>query len=149
MSRDQVSDDAGQVLVLMIGFLTLAALLVVVVVNLSRVFLHDRALGAAADGAALAAVQALDEAAIYGGSLGESLPLDASAVQRQVREYAAAAELSRRFDGFAVVDARVEGPSVVVVLEATVDLPFVGVVSDGWARGVHITAQARATAPVS
>jgi Flp pilus assembly protein TadG len=132
----------------MIGFLVLAAMLVVVVVNLSRVFLQDRSLTAAADGAALAAVQAADESAIYGGALGESLPLDSSAVDEQVRDYVAAAGLTERFDGFTVVETRVDGASVGVVLAANVDLPFVGVVSDRWVNGVPITAEARATAPL-
>jgi Flp pilus assembly protein TadG len=132
----------------MIGFLVLAAMLVVVIVHLSRVFLHDRSLSAAADGAALAAVQAVDESAIYGGSFGQALPLDPAAVDRRVQDYVAAAGLSSRFDDFAVVETRVDAGSVVVVLGATVDLPFAGVVSQGWAGGVPITAESRATAPL-
>jgi uncharacterized membrane protein len=143
-----LADEGGQILVLMIGFLVLAAMLVVVVVNLSRVFLQDRSLTAAADGAALAAVQAVDESVVYGGALGESLPLDSSTVDEQVRDYVAAAGLTERFDGFTVVETRVDGASVVVVLAANVDLPFVGVVSDRWANGVPIAAEARATAPL-
>ena len=132
----------------MIGFLIVAAMLVVIVVNLSRVFLYDRALAAAADGAALAAVQAVDESAIYDGTLEGTLPLDASVADRLVGDYVAAAGLSGRFDDFTVVEIRVDGGSVVVVLGATVDLPFVGVVADRWAEGVSITAESRATAPL-
>jgi Putative Flp pilus-assembly TadE/G-like len=143
-----VSDDSGQILVLMIGFLALAAMLVVIVVNLSRVFLYDRSLGAAADGAALAAVQGVDEFAIYGGALEEALPLDPVAVDRQVQDYVESAALSSRFDDFAVVETRIDDGGVIVVLGATVDLPFLGVVSDHWAQGVNITAESRATAPL-
>jgi hypothetical protein len=143
-----VSDDSGQILVLMIGFLALAAMLVVIVVNLSRVFLYDRSLGAAADGAALTAVQGVDESAIYGGALEEALPLDPIAVDRQIQDYVESAALSDRFDDFTVVETRIDDGSVIVVLGATVDLPFVGVVSDHWAQGVTITAESRATAPL-
>jgi Putative Flp pilus-assembly TadE/G-like len=144
----EVSEDSGQILVLMIGFLALAAMLVVIVVNLSRVFLHDRSLGAAADGAALAAVQAVDESAIYGGALEGSLPLDPVAVDQEVRDYVESAGLSNRFDDFGVVETRIDEDGVVVVLAATVDLPFVGVISNPWADGVTITAESRATAPL-
>jgi hypothetical protein len=143
-----VRDDSGQILVLMIGFLALAAMLVVIVVNLSRVFLYDRSLGAAADGVALAAVQAVDESAIYGGALEGALPLDPVAVDREIQDYVASAGLSDRFDDFIVVETRIDDGSVSVVLGATVDLPFVGVVSDHWEQGVTITAESRATAPL-
>jgi Flp pilus assembly protein TadG len=144
----RAQDDSGSVLVLMIGFLVLAAMLVVVVVHLSRVFLHDRALSAAADGAALAAVQAVDESAIYGGAFGQSLPLDSSAVDQRVEDYVVASGLTSRFDDFAVIETRVESGRVVVVLRATVDLPFDGIVSQGWTGGVPISAESRATAPL-
>jgi Putative Flp pilus-assembly TadE/G-like len=146
--RCRAQDDGGQILVLLIGFVAVAAMLVVVVVNLSRVFLHDRSLGAAADGAAVAAVQAVDESAIYAGALEGSLPLDPAAVDRRVRDYVVSAGLEGRFDDFTVVDTRIDAGTVIVELGATVDLPFVGVVSDRWEQGVTITAESRATAPL-
>ena len=77
-------DQAGTVLVLMLGLVVLAAALVVVVVDTSALFLARRSLVGAADATALSGAQSIDERAIYAGLGGESLPLDPGRVRQAV-----------------------------------------------------------------
>ena len=79
MLRRRPSGDEGQLTLLIIGFVAIAAVLIVIGVDASKVFLAQRALSSAADAAALSASQAVDKAAIYagtGGRCGGLLPLD-------------------------------------------------------------------------
>lgn len=73
--------ETGSILVLVIGYATIAAVLIVVGVDVSKVFLARRALEAAADAAALAAAQGIDTHAVYNGSglgCGDRLPLSSA-----------------------------------------------------------------------
>src|SRR5690606_15006143 len=76
--RARGDGERGQTTVLTVGYVVIAMLLVTVVVNLSRVFLAQRALDSAADEAAIAAVQAVRTRPYYGEGVGEELPLSAS-----------------------------------------------------------------------
>lgn len=142
-------DDSGQLLVLILGFAVVAGLLVTVVTNASRVFLYQRALSSAADGAALAAAQSVDTAAIYRGGAEETLPLDPAAVDAAVVGYLADAGVGERLPGLAVATTATDGFTVTVTLTARVDLAFLNAVSDQWAGGVPLRATARATSPLA
>src|SRR3954451_6787334 len=61
--------EDGQLTVLMIGYTFIAAVLVLVGVDASKVFLARRALASVADSAALAGAQAIDRAAVYRGDV--------------------------------------------------------------------------------
>jgi hypothetical protein len=142
-------DDDGQLVLLIIGFTVIGAMLVAVVANVSRVFLYERSLAAAADGAAVAASSALDESAVYAetGGLGDRLPLDPVEAERRVADYAAQTELPQRFRDFrCAVD--VSGGTVSVAFTARVDLRFVGAVAAGYTDGVPISVTANARSPV-
>jgi uncharacterized membrane protein len=142
-------DDSGQLLVLILGFAVVAGLLVTVVTNASRVFLYQRALSSAADGAALAAAQSVDTAAIYRGGAEETLPLDPAAVDAAVVGYLADAGVAERLPGFAVTATATDGTTVTVTLTARVDLAFLNAVSNQWSSGVPLSATARATSPLA
>ena len=150
--------DDGQLTLLIIGFVAIAAMLVVVGVDASKVFLARRALSSAADAAALAAAQAVDKAAIYagtGGGCGGLLPLDpADAAQR------AALALDDQTAGlrstFATLDAPqtdVSGGTVAVHLSGRVALPFGHVLAllvPGHADGaVRVDATSHARSPLT
>jgi uncharacterized membrane protein len=141
-------DDSGQLLVLILGFAVVAGLLVTVVTNASRVFLYQRALSSAADGAALAAAQSVDTAAIYRGGADETLPLDPAAVDAAVIDYLDAGGVAERLPGLAVAATGTDGTTVTVTLTARVDLAFLNAVSDQWSGGVPLRATARATSPL-
>jgi len=128
--------DDGSILLLAIGFCAIAMLLVWAVIDVSVVFLARRDLAATVDGAALAAVQEVDAAAVYTGDGAADLPLDRDAVIAAVARYVAG-------PGGSPADQRVVGVvddggrAVVVRGEREVRLPVFGTVT--------VTARATAT----
>jgi uncharacterized membrane protein len=126
-------EDRGQALVLLIGLAAILVALVAVVTDASHVFLYRRALASAADGAAIAAVQALDEAAVYrdpGAFRRGALPLDASAARAAVERYVQNAGITSQFNAFIIqsVGLSPDHTAVTVTLSARVELPFPGIV---------------------
>ena len=156
LSRPRGED--GQLTLLIIGCVAIAAVLVVVGVDASKVFLARRALSSAADAAALAAAQALDKDAIYtgtAGSCGGLLPLDPVDAARR-------AELALDDQGdalrgtFVSVDepaTTVRADTVAVHLSGRVGLPFGSVLAllvPGHPDGtVRVDADAHAQSPLS
>ena len=80
-------DERGQVTVLVVGFFVVVATLVAVVVDASAAYLQRQRLSNLADGAALAAADAVDLAALYADGVGASLPLSDAAARQQVADY--------------------------------------------------------------
>jgi uncharacterized membrane protein len=124
-------------LVLTAFFVAVLVLLVAVVVDASAAFLARRRLAGTADGAALAAAQAVDLTAFYGGSGGDLLPL--GDVEAAVAAYVT--EPGTEVVGVEVVD----GTTVVVTLRRHLALPLA---PPGYGNGVDVTAQARARLPL-
>lgn len=136
--------DDGTVLLLVLGFAIVAILLVAVVVDVSALHLARRSLASAADSAALAGVQAVDEGAVYSGLAPEQLPLSIAGSRAAVEQQLEVMELDQRFDGFAAaVDAQPERTQV--TLFADIRLPL----APPWLPGgvVRIDATAVATSP--
>lgn len=138
-------DDRGQISVLIVGLVVIAMGLVVVVTNVSRVFLWDRSLAAAADGAAVAAAGALDPAS---GGKGGVLILAPDAARAEVARYVAASELAARFGPGFAYGVVVAGASVTVTLSTRVHLTMVGPLAGGYADGVPLQASASARSVV-
>jgi uncharacterized membrane protein len=144
--------------VLVIGYVGIALVLVVVAVDVSKVFLARRALAATADSAVLNAAQAVDRAAVYDGELGgcgSLLPLDPVAARSAVESTVAddAADLGHLFAGLDPIATEVNGGTATVQLSGDVAVPFGHVLNrllpghrDGLA---HVTVRAAAEAPVS
>jgi hypothetical protein len=132
--------DAGTILVLVIGYTAIAAALIIVGIDVTKVFLARRALSAAADSAALAAAQGIDVRAVYDGPgprCGTPLPLSAG---RAISFATAAVNDDRRdlLHTFATVDApttQLAGVSVRVELSGEVDVPFGRILS--WLEPAH------------
>jgi len=139
--------DDGTVMLLVLGLVVLAGLFVVVVVDASALFMARRDLLAAADGAALAGAQAVDEAAVYREGVHGSLPLDARRVQLAVDDYLRFSGVSGSVDGLQV-DVTTDGTTVRVELLAVVQLPVVNGVTPGAADGVSVAATASARSAV-
>lgn len=147
-ARRERNDD-GQLALLVVGFLLITALLVTVVVNASRVFLVHRSLSAAADGAALAAADALNEAAFYTDPNPQDLPLSSAAASEAAAAYVATADLPARFEGFSAgTSVAPDGVTVTVTCAAVVRLPFLNAASDGYAGGVPIRVTSSARSPL-
>ncbi len=147
MSCHRGSRDAegGTVTLLIIGFGVVLLLLVTVVVDASAAFLARRGLSSWADGAALAAAQAVSETRLYRDGLAgsEVLPVGESAAAAAVADYLerqAPPELRVTLDGVAV---RPDG-SVVIRVTAPLRLPLSGPVTDGLGPlRIHANAAAR------
>ncbi len=144
------SDDSGQLTVLVLGFSAIAALLAIVGIVTSTLFLDRRALAAAAG-------DSVDTGAIYGQGLqcGQPLPLDQSGATT-----AAAVSVANERDlrnAFSRVDAprtAVAGPTVTVVLTGQAKVPFGSVIAlldpsvrDGFTITVRSSAQSPTVVP--
>lgn len=132
--------DDGSVMLLILGFCVVLVGLLAVVVDVSVVLLNQRGVASAADGAAVAAAQRLDERSFYQQGLGGRVPLDREEVQQTVATYAAA--VSPRTTLVASVDG---GVTVVVQGSRQVSLPFSRYLTGGT---VTVRSTARATSPV-
>jgi uncharacterized membrane protein len=149
--------DEGQLTVLIIGYTFLLSVLVVVGVDVSKVFLARRALSSVADAAALAAAQAADRAAIYAGAAGCGgvLPIDSTAATQQV-DASLSDDLADLEHTFAVVqpaDVLVANGTVTVHLTGDVEVPFGRVLTlldPSRQNGlVHVAVTAAAQSPIS
>ena len=140
-------DDDGQLLLLVLVYTVIAGVLVTVVVDVSQVFLYRRSLLAAADAAALAAANAPDLDRVYRG-VGDLLPLSRRGATAAVDQYADDASLDERFTDFDVRRIDTDGASVTVTITARARLPFVGLVTAGFADGYPVTARATARSPL-
>jgi Putative Flp pilus-assembly TadE/G-like len=129
------ADDAGQITVLVIGYVAIALLLVVAGIDASNVFLAQRALSSAADSAALAAAQGVDTHALYTGPgirCGTILPLSSA----RAGDLAATAldddapGLRHTFIDLSDPQTTVTGDDVSVRLSGQVAVPFGKVL--GW-----------------
>ena len=150
-------DDDGSLTVLVIGYAFIAAVLVVVGVDVSKVFLARRALSSVADAAALAAAQAADRSAIYAGdaSCGGVLPIDPAGAQLDVESSLAddLPDLRQTFQAVQPADVATSGGTVTVHLSGDVKVPFgrvLGLLSPGRGDGlVHVGVSASAQSPVT
>src|SRR3954447_16856713 len=100
-------------------------LLIAVVVDVSAVVLARRGAASAADGAAVAAAQQLDQARVYASGFDTEIPLSADDVASIVQQYADGAREGQ--PGLTLepsLDAA--GTTATVVARRDVSLPFVG-----------------------
>jgi len=135
------------VLLLIIGLVVVAALLVAVVTDVSALYLERRELVAAADGAALAGAQAVDEESVYQNGLPSSgpVPLDQVAAERAVREYLADAGL---VTGEFEVSISTSATTVSVGLATRLQLPVASAVTAGASGSAEVSASATARTAV-
>jgi uncharacterized membrane protein len=113
--------DEGSLMILIIGYAAIVATFIVVAIDVSTVFLARRSTVNVADGAALAAAQAVDRAAVYANGGAGLLPLSDVAADRAVAQYLADAGVRWQWS------ASVRGGVVTVMIRRLVRLPFVDV----------------------
>ena len=143
----RLATDDGTVLLLIIGLVVVAALLVAVVTDISALYLKRRDLIAAADGAALAGAQSVDEESIYLGGLPASgpVPLDERAAEQAVRDYLAdAGLLGPKLN----LEISTTGTTVSVALATRIELPIASTVTVGFAGTALVSASATARTAV-
>ena len=142
MSRRRRGED-GQMTVLIIGFTVIILLMIVVVTDISKVFLVRRDLDSTADGAVLAAANGL--AAVYAQpGAGGNAAIDPDQAARLTADYLNEVAASNRFDGLDwSVD--VEGTTVTVRLTSIADLPFQ---PPGFPGSADISSESAAIVPI-
>ncbi len=121
---------------MVVGFFIVVGLLAVVVVNSSAAFLQRQELNNVADGAALAAADALQENTIYRDGVGEDAPLDPQRASQIVSDY-----LSSTGNGVARWTVTTDGAGIHVHLERNIELALT---PPGWRSTTNVTADATA-----
>lgn len=140
--------EDGQMIVLIIGYVTLALLVVTVVIGISSVYLEHKRLLSLADGASLAAADSYTLGEVAGDDGTPSAVLGSGRVRSVAADFIARSPSSARFDQLAVSAATgsPDGSTAVVVLSAAVHPPVVNfLVPDGIAIEAVSTARSRLT----
>lgn len=132
--------EAGQTSLLIVGFFLVAVLLVVVVVDASAAYLRRQELDALADGAALAAADAVREEQVYTEGLGDTAQLDPVTARQQVADYLGRVGAHSRYAGLRYTVSAGE-QSVRVQVTTPLELPFA---PPGWAERTDVTGTAEA-----
>lgn len=150
--------DRGSITVLVIGYTGIAMALIVAGVDVSKVFLAQRALSSAADAAAIAAAEGVDTGQVYDGPAlrcGASLPLDRRSAERMADRAIAdeSPDLRHAFASLRSPQTTVSGSTATVALQGRVAVPFGRLLT--WLRvagpdgTVPVAATAHARSPVS
>lgn len=137
-------DESGQTAVLIVGFFLVAVLLVVVVVDASAAYLRRQELDSLADGAALAAADAVREEQVYTQGLGETAALDPVAARQVVAAHLGSLGANRAYRGLRWT-VTVGEDSVEVQVSTPLELPLA---SPGWPDHARVTGTATAIVEV-
>ena len=119
--RTRRASEEGTILLLTLGLVALGLSLIVVVIDVSSVFLARRSLLAACDGAALAGAQALDADRLYRQGAHGRIPVGDDDVSQAVTDYTQAASDDVPGQSFAV---STDGVTVTVTGRRSVSMPF-------------------------
>lgn len=135
-------DEDGRVALLVLVFSMICVLLITGVVAVTSVHLSRMRLLDVADGAALAAANALDDAA-YRGGVGQTVPVSDATVQQAAADYVGSRPRPTGMArwGLGAGTGSPDGRVAVVQMSCTADVPLVG-----WllGDGVTITVVSRA-----
>lgn len=126
--------EEGTISVMVVGFFIVVALMAALVINASAAFLQRQDLDNIADGAALAAADALAEESIYQDGIGKNARLDGDRARQIVADY-----LDSTGNDVAVWQVTADGDTIHVHLERIVDLALA---PPGWRSTTTITADA-------
>lgn len=137
-------DEEGRVALLILVFTMICILLITGVIAVTSVHLSRMKLLDVADGAALAAANALDDTA-YGGGVGEAVPLSNATVRQTAGDYVASRPLPGGMVqwGLGGATGSPDGELAVVHMSCVAEVPFIG-----WMLGdgieVNVVSRARA-----
>jgi uncharacterized membrane protein len=147
--------DGGQIMPLTIAYALIALTLLIVIVDITAVHLQRDRLFAVADGAALDAADALDEAQFYDsgavaspGDVTAAVPLTDETVRASAERYVRTAGPASRLSALAVDQptGSPDGVTSQVTLVAKARLPLFSFVVARWVDGVPLRATSRARA---
>lgn len=140
--------DDGSVSLLVLGYTLICLALVAVVVDATAVHLARTQLLDAADAAALAAADAIDERSVYRDGVGDQLPVAPAAVRDEALAYLAAYDPPSRIDRLRLAGATGSADgTATVTLAGRVRLPVAASVVAAYGGGitVSVTSTARST----
>ena len=140
--------ERGQISLLILGFTAIALMLVVGGVDATAVQLARTRMLDAADGAALDAADALDEAGAYGHGLDDAVRLTDATVQQAAAGYLAAQPRPSGVSswGLASGTGAADGRTAVVRLQGRATIPMLASVVQVFGGSVTITVESRARA---
>ncbi|MFL6179884.1 MAG: pilus assembly protein TadG-related protein [Actinomycetes bacterium] len=145
ISTSPRSREEGTVLLLILGLVTLVAVLVAVVTDVSALYLERRQLVAAADGAALAGAQKVNESRVYTEGLPDAgpVPLNADAAEDAALAYVNHA-------GIDVDEVSVQATATTVSVNMSVEyrLPIASKITIGSTGTATVSASATARTAV-
>lgn len=144
----RTNNEDGQMMVMILGYVTLALLVATVGIGISSVYLEHKRLLSLADGASLAAADSytLGDVDTQGGS--PSATLNPARVRNVAADFVSKSPAAQRFSGLAVAGSTgsPDGSTAVVVLTAAVHPPVVNfLVPDGIKIEATSTARSRLT----
>jgi exo-beta-1,3-glucanase (GH17 family) len=116
--------EDGSILVFGIGLAVTAIMIFTLAVNVATLWLTRNVLDGIADGAALAAAQAIDSDAIYERGVGGNLKLNSSQAKNRVKQYVQTGNIKSQVRELGIKSVVVSGTSVTVTLQAKPNLAF-------------------------
>ena len=146
--RGGQGSEAGQLTVMIVGFVLLALLLATVVVAASSIYIEHKKLLSLADGASVAAADSFTLGQLETGGGSPTAVLTGARVRSAAVEFLDRSSASTRFSGLAVGPGTgsPDGSTAVVVLSAAVHPPVVNfLVPDGIRIEASSTARSRLT----
>ena len=141
-----VQQEEGQISVLLVGLLAVALVLILGVVGATSVQLSRIQLLDAADAAALAASDTVDEDTLYGTGLGEGVPLTSTGVRSAAAEHLAAQPLPDRVSSWWITEGTgsPDARTAVVRIQGDAQIPVVSGILSALGGHVRVTVESRA-----
>ena len=124
MILKRLRKEDGSILVFGIGLAVTAIMIFTLAVNVATLWLTRNVLDGIADGAALAAAQAIDSDAIYESGVGGNLKLNSSQAKNRVKQYVQTGNIKSQVRELGIKSVVVSGTSVTVTLQAKPNLAF-------------------------
>ena len=124
MIPKRLRKEDGSILVFGIGLAVTAIMIFTLAVNVATLWLTRNVLDGIADGAALAAAQAIDSDAIYESGVGGNLKLNSSQAKNRVKQYVQTGNIKSQVRELGIKSVVVSGTSVTVTLQAKPNLAF-------------------------
>ena len=124
MILKKLRKEDGSILVFGIGLAVTAIMIFTLAVNVATLWLTRNVLDGIADGAALAAAQAIDSDAVYESGVGGNLKLNSSQAKNRVKQYVQTGNIKSQVRELGINSVVVSGTSVTVTLQAKPNLAF-------------------------
>ena len=124
MKPANLKSDDGSILLFGVGLSIAALMIATVAINVASIWTTRNVLDGIADGAALAAAQAIDADTVYRDGITSQLTISEKAARIRVQAYIREAGASAQVKQFFEKSVSVTGKSVTVTVQAKPKLPF-------------------------